>query len=481
MNKKNTSPDKLINERVISEQTQTLSSFFREKSESLQEKIGVGFKTLYPQKEIAKKLNISVDQLRQKLYGKKPLTRDWLIAICAAYGLDDCDTSEALSICNMPTLDDGSKREEFIVHFLKTHKNKPASVDEFNRALEAVRLPILEISYRNGKTSKSDAPLDTPYTEYRPKTVRTYENEGDPYNSLATIYYPNNRCVAAAFLKDKQNKKFLLEAFSDGKYSIRQEDESWPSFFDTLEIDNPFYMYFSELAILVQKEKQRIDDICNDSKNYRYRLSANLKNDRIHIFYEEYNYSMPERNEYLLMEYVDGHYALSVANKSMFMQAYMTNEQYYEHYHTYDPIPRVTYTSLDEIDQRFEKIGPSPFYPRLVRYRKGAFKRLQKKVSEELDAIRNRKVFIQDSSSIWDNPYDVLRYYGVETEFECTYDPEYGEITSAKESNTFTVDNGNQILITLDDIMRAFELGFGSIADICRIKNKTGFIESVLS
>lgn len=92
----------------------------------------------------------------------------------------------------------------------------------------------LEISYRNGKTSKSDAPLDTPYTEYRPKTVRTYENEGDPYNSLATIYYPNNRCVAAAFLKDKQNKKFLLEAFSDGKYSIQQE-ETWPSFFDTLD------------------------------------------------------------------------------------------------------------------------------------------------------------------------------------------------------------------------------------------------------
>ena len=112
MNKKNASPGILINEKVISEQTQTLSSFFRKKSEELQDKIGEGFKTLYPQEKIAEKLNISVDQLRQKLYGKKPLTRDWLIAICAAYGLDDYDTSEALRICNMPTLDDVSKREE---------------------------------------------------------------------------------------------------------------------------------------------------------------------------------------------------------------------------------------------------------------------------------------------------------------------------------------------------------------------------------
>ena len=479
MNKKNTSPDKLINERIISEQTQTLSSFFRKKSETLQENIGEGFKTLYPQKEIAKKLNISVDQLRQKLYGKKPLTRDWLIAICAAYGLDDYDTSEALSICNMPTLDDVSKREEFIVHFLRTHKNKSVSVDEFNRALEASKLPILDISYRNGKTSKNDTPLDTPYTEYRPKTVRTYEDEGDPYNSLATIYYPNNRCVAAAFLEDKHHKKYLLEAFSDGKYSIQQE-KTWPSFFDTLDPADQFYMYFTELAILVQKEKQRIDDIYNDSRNYRYRLSANLKNDKIHIFYEEFNYSMPERNEYLLMEYVDGHYALSVANKSMFMQEYMTSEQYYEHYHTYDPIRRITYTSLEEIDKRFEKIGRS-FYPGLARLRKSAFKRLQKKVSDELDAIRTKKVFIQDASSIWDNPYDVLRYYGIEKEFECTYEPEYGEIVSAKDSATFFVDSNDQIQITIDDITRAFELGFSNIVDICQIKYKTGSIESVLS
>lgn len=263
MNKKITSSGKLINETFISEQTQTLSSFFRQKSEELQDKIGEGVKTLYPQEKIAEKLNISVDQLRQKIYGKKPLSRDWLIAICAAYGLDDYDTSEALRICNMPTLDDVSKREEFIVLFLRTHKYKPVSVNEFNRALESSRLPVLNISYRNGAASKRVVLKDTPYMEYSPKVVRTYEDEGDPYNSLATKYYPNNRYVAVAFLEDREHKQYLLEAFSDGKYSILKEEERWPFFFDTLDPADPFYMYFSELAILVQKEKQLIRFICN--------------------------------------------------------------------------------------------------------------------------------------------------------------------------------------------------------------------------
>lgn len=475
------SPGKLINEQEITEKTQTLSSFFREKSEQLQDKIGSGFKTLYPQEKIAEKLNISVDQLRQKIYGKKPLTRDWLIAICAAYGLDDYDTSEALSICNMPTLDDVSKREEFIVLFLRSHKNISVSVDDFNQALKASRLPILDISYRKGTAAKKQVLVDTPYSEYRKKVVRTYEDERDPYNSLATEYSPSNRCVAAAFLEDKDQKHYLLEAYSDGTYSSHIEGEWCPTYFDTLVPNNPFYMYFSDLSILVQKEKQRLDDICNDSKNYRYRISANIKNDRIHVFYEEFNYSMPELNEYLLMEYVDGHYALSIAHKSMFMQEYLSDEQYYEHYHTHERIRRKTYNSLEEIDKQFKEAPRSSFYPDLVRYRKNAFKRLQKKVDEKLDAIRNKKIYIQDASSIGDNPYDVLRYYDLEKDFECTYDPEYGEIESAKDSADFTVENGDTVSITVAEITEAFELGVNTIADICRIKYQTGSISSILS
>ena len=481
MNFKNGTPDKLIDEQVYKTESQSLSAFFRKKGEILQELIGDSFSTLYPQEKIAARLNISVDQLRQKLYGKKPLTRDWLIAICAAYGLDDCDTSDALSISNMPTLDDVSNRETFIVRFLRDHKNIPASVNEFNVALESAGLPGLDISYRKRKTkADGNALVRLPYKELRPRAVRTYGYEGDPYNSLATEYLPNMRCVSASLLEGPDKRKYLLEAFSDGKYKISTEDEPLPDVLDVIEPSHIFYPFFTELSIMVGKQKQKLDDVLNDTKNYRYRFSANVKNDRIHIFYEEFNYSMPERNEYYLMEYVDGHFELSIAYKSMFMQEYLSEEEYAIHYNTTERIPRLTYTSIEEIDEKFQD-SKSTFYPSLANARKRTFTRLQKVVSDKLQEIKDRKIFIQNFNYIWDNPAEVLQYYKIEDAFECKYDDEYGEIYSTKESAFFSDETDSPIEITFKDVQTGFELGLASIQEICRIKRKYGTIESILS
>lgn len=304
---KNKNPKLLFAEKEISSKRQSLSTFFREKSLLLQEELGEGYTSLYPQDKIASKLNISVDQLRQKLYEKKPLTRDWLIAICAAYGLDDMETSDALSICNMPTLDDASPREDFIVNFLRDHRLQSVGVFEFNQALEAAELPPLDISFRkNKRKARTETPVSSKYKEIRPCVVRTYADEGDPYNSLATQYLPNMRCVAAVILEDHNHIKYCLEAYSDGIYQIETETDALPTIIKELDPTHEFYAFFAGLSSLVRKEKQKLDDVLNDTKNYRNRFSANIKNDRLHIFYEEFNYSMPERNEYYLMEYVDG-------------------------------------------------------------------------------------------------------------------------------------------------------------------------------
>ena len=37
---------------------------------------------------------------------------------------------------------------------------------------------------------------------------------------------------------------------------------------------------------------------------------------------------MPERNEYYLMEYLNGKYVLSVAHDSMFMEEYLSKDKY---------------------------------------------------------------------------------------------------------------------------------------------------------
>lgn len=193
----------LISEETIDSKNpknQSLSSFFREKSEILQKELNNGVYTLYPQKAIAEKLNISVKQLQQKLYGQKPLTRDWLIAICAAYGLNAGATSDALSICNMPRLDDDVEREEFIVSFLESHVLQSVSIFEFNQALKAARLPLLEISYRKNKQNALiNDPILSKYKEIRPRVVTTYAillNYSNCFSSTLSIF-PESPCASA--------------------------------------------------------------------------------------------------------------------------------------------------------------------------------------------------------------------------------------------------------------------------------------------
>lgn len=479
---KKSSSNILLDEREIEDSTLSLSAFFRKKGKELQEKIGEGFRSLYPQEKLAERLNISIDQFRQKIYGKKPLSRDWLIAICAVYGLDEFDTSEALRISNMPTLDDASKRESFIVEFLNEHKGQSVSVNDFNFALESAGLPPLSINYRSRKrTAQLGSNSKCPYNEYRPRMVRVYGDEGDSYDSLAIKYLPNKRCVASAFVEDNTKKKILLEAFSDGTFHITYESDTLPTVYQSNEPTNPYFGIFSELAVLVRKEKQRLDDVVNDTKNYRGRFAANIKNDRIHVFYEEFNYSMPEHNEYLMMEYIEGNYILSIANQSMFLQQYLPVEDYRLHYHVGEIISRRSYASIEDIDEYCSQATRGRFYPDLMQNRKNAYKRLKRIVEEKLQALLQHKLFIQNFDYIWDNPYDVLRFYGIEAEFKCSYGEEYGDIISAQDFAIIIDDEGNKVPMSFDEIKLAFEFGINNIADICRIKRTYGTIEYILT
>lgn len=68
----------------------------------------------------------------------------------------------------------------------------------------------------------------------------------------------------------------------------------------------------------------------------------------------------------------------------------------------------------------------------------------------------------------------------MEEDFECVYDEEYGEIYDFLKSKDYILSDESTITITLDDIFRAFELGFKGIEEIRRIKAKFGSIDAVL-
>lgn len=112
--------------------------------------------------------------------------------------------------------------------------------------------------------------------------------------------------------------------------------------------------------------------------------------------------------------------------------------------------------------------------------RRNAFKRLIPDVDDLLQKIKDEKEFIQNLDYIFDPPIDVLRYYELEEDFECKYDEEYGEICDCLDFKTYSLPDGTEIVITLDDIYKAFKLGFPGIEDICRIKAQYGSVESVL-
>ena len=463
-----------------------LSEFLREKGKALKiiedknetQNTDRGLTTLYPLERIAKRLNISVDQLHQKIYRKKKLTRDWLIAICAAYGLDSYETDEALIICDMPGLNDTSTREAFFCSYLDENKGHPISVQEFNKAMIVSGIEPLSITYRErGKyTIKAK---ESHYKYLSNIIVRTYGRENEIYGSLTTEYLPDMRCIAEVEVEDDDHKRYILGANSYGTFFVENEEDQISTEVKDITPENMFFAAFMELSSHVRIRKQKMDDILNDSRNYPGRWSANLKSDKIHVFYEEYNYSFPERNEYLMMEYVDGQYRLSIASKSMFMTEYLSEEDYREHYQMNIEMKRKVFYSLEDVDEKYAEKDKN-LYSTLHKARRKDYSRLKEIVSEKLDMIKNREVHIQEFNSIWDNPYDVLRYYNIEEPFGCQIDEEYGEIYHANETAEFVDENGRTIVLSLDDIKTAFEYGVKTIEDICRLKKNNKQIEEVI-
>ncbi len=175
----------LVNERKVEPRGLSLSEYFREKRKTLQDLSGEGKRRSYfPMEKIAANLDISTDMLQQKLYRKKPMTRDWLIAISAAHGLDNDETDQALIICGCPRLDAEIGREDFLIEYLCEHVGDSNSLEEINRALRDNGYPELDTINLKRKNNASDSLLQK-YIITR-KVVRTYLDEGDQYDSLET-------------------------------------------------------------------------------------------------------------------------------------------------------------------------------------------------------------------------------------------------------------------------------------------------------
>lgn len=442
---------------------------------------------IYPLDEIANKLGIGKDMLQKRINKQKPAReRDFVIALCAVLGMNSFQTSDALQAYSfdMHVLDTENPRDDLIIDYLEELEDDPGNVIDLNLRLTEAGLPKLHIIDSRGKNKGVDemSCLSVDRSRILRRTDRIYDYGNRYESSLKHRYDTGVECEVSYMLNNQEDsiryiltartgKMLRLETWSRETGFMNSTNYCLPSESGDME------PYFRELIQLVKKRTEAVYATQFDSRNYCNRLSANIKDYRIHIFYEEYNHSVPERNEYYLMEYVDGHLQLSIAKQSMFMEEYLDANTYAQRYKKIKASRR-TYKSLQEILDLVNEPGISSYNRDILSMRISAFKHLQKKVLKCLEDLRHGRKYVRDCKDIFDSPTQLISFYSLEKEFDCYYE-ETGELVANKKTASVSVE-GKMILITVEQLERAFTLGFDNIEQIAHVIEKNGDFDVVL-
>ena len=441
-------------------------------------------------RELAELVGIDYEQFRKIVNMNKPTKkRDCIIAICAVLRLDLDETNEALVLYNhMPTLDEDTinKRDLKLIEILDEQFINPLTIAKINQRLVLNGFPELDIIDHRRSVKPAPGKVNAPYKLLK-KRVRTLSNDlllfGNQYDSLDAEYSMDRyRCVAEMWLDDaKQKQIYHLTADTHHSYDIEVHGETITDIksYTAPEDSGVFMDYFFELEAMANRELKKMLSILNDTKNYNTRISAGILDGALHVYVETYNFTVPELNEYYLFEYKNGSALLSVYQDSEFMRCYLSPDQYTQTYGK-KPITLIAqYNSVEEITSCHNLADRSS--PELLKCRSSYFKMLKDKADTLISDIKSGKKYIRHLDYIYDDRDRVCEFFGVEKEFECSLDDEYGDMMFAgKKSADFQFEGSDTVIITIEDLYKAFELGFTNIREICRVKQKLGSIEDIL-
>ncbi len=459
-------------EREIDDEIVGLPEYFKKQRKFLQQiNSELGYESCSIQK-IAENLEISVDMFQKKLNGGKPLSREWLVAICAAFGLDNIRTNKVLNFAGYPKLDFEVPWENFITDFMNKKNNidKPHTLKEINDYLIENGCNEICLKFKRNKASQSDS-SDKKTEQYEVKKVIKTITDYEDIWSIGLEYDLRSRVIAIAYLIKDGEIKYTLQASSDGKYFSLEENGTTTTYEKISETGN-FAQYFSELYVLAKNEQKKIDFRMFDTKGYyKHRLGADIINDSLHVFCERFNHYAPERNEYYLMEYIDGHFRFSVSDQSMFMKTYLSEYEYNKHYGYIPKSKQITYNSYDSVsawDYKYDSL----------RYRSNAFSELSETIIDTIRYLKKNKC-IRCLDEALKNPLDIFEYYHLEKDSDYTYDEEECKICPANKKIKIPYDNGT-VCISIGELQRAFELGLDDCDQIFRVKKKYGSIQGMV-
>lgn len=443
-------------------------------------------------------LGIGKDVFRGKCNGQRPATRDFVIGVCAVLRMCSYDVSEALRNhkVKFPGLDESNDRDDCISKLLNEELpqkySRPTNeiIQEINNTLRQRGYRELDIiDHRNNPqpAQKKEAPqLHFKITGQKVQML-TADTAlyGDQYDSLETEYsICRCRCLGKMWIEDpKTHKVFLFQCTDDGDlFSYEDASILKVKRFSSIAETGSFIVFFSKLKAITDDYHNALLKRLDDTRNFGERVSANLRAGNIHIYAEKYNYDYPEANEYYVMEYENGRYTLSVYHQSAFMSLHLGEIDYREQFHSKPAIPMYQFRSLEEMDA-FAKDESKPYWQRqLIPLRKKAFRSLLPIVNDLLSKLKDRKVYIRNPEIIRDNvgePAWICRFFGVEKEYECHtgIDDIAGDLLFyGKEEAYFPQQDGSVLTVSIDELKKAFELGFHNIDEICQVKHERGAV-----
>ena len=484
--KNNATKDCLIQERTVefTDEHQSFSDFIKDKRKL---ELGSSGKKSMTTRELADRLDIDYEQFRKILNMNIPTKkRDCIIAICAALRLDSDDTNEALVLYRyMPTLDTDNPRDDLLIEILEEQLSNPLTIDQINQRLIRNGFPELDIIDHRPSVKPASGKKNMPYKLLK-KQVRTFTDElfyGDQYDSLETEYDTfRYRCVADMWLDDEKNRLvYKLTSGATGGYYLEKHGKDIfdvKAYKDLAEAGD-FQDYFLELSAMANHELKKMLATLNDTKNYKERIGAGIRDDAFYIFAETFNYLVPETGEYYLYEKIGSDVRLSVYKNSAFMRCYMSEQVYQNTFGKKDNELIVQYTSTDEIEHA---IKTAKYYDvSLLRCRLKNFKHLSELAASLKQDIVDRRKYVRRLDYIYDDKDRVCQFFGVDKDFQCVLDDEYGDFMAATIDHVdFRLPDDSSITITLQDLYYAFELGFSNINEICRVKKKLGSIEEIV-
>ena len=433
---------------------QSFSLFFDRMLKKLNEHTGQAIS----KKDIADMLDIDYELFRHYVNKSKVLKkRDCIIAICAMLQADTSDTNDGLYYYDMEELNDYDPRDEMLMDIL----------DEINQKLSGKFFPELDIIDHRKKKDiiKPEYPFRVIKTSVECRTDELIY--GDPYYSLDTAYKRLCRIYAFMWLDDNGRKGYELCAEPDGflsctEYPMRGE---WYHKYDSPENSGIFKNCFIELQRRAMAEKKRIAEPLNDTRNYHERISAKVIKNELHVFYETYNYTVPELGEYYLMNYVNGEYTLYVSHKSRFMRYYLSEQEYLDLFGKISDKYDKHYSSGEQIESAIA--SASTDRKEIIRLRVRAYRNAQDKINSLIDRLRSGKAHIRNLKEIYDNELDVLSYYKVDEAYQCSYDPEYGEIDGVGlDKVSFSIPGDMQVELSVDDLCAGFKIGLSTIEEV---------------